>query len=214
MASKKGTGAFWPLAVAAVGALLLIVACSSSKPGVQQTTFAPPEAASTPVTGWSALLLKTPYPYLLALPEPTPTLLDGTYSKLEQKDAPPVHCLRCPAYAAEGGTWKLQLDRGVFRIFHEATGWQDAGSFVLSEDRETKGAPNLLVLFNDPVCPKAVGLYTWNLEGGKLNLKAVEDSCSFFLRAVNLGSLPWDSCQPPSTEAGITDHWPKPLGCD
>jgi hypothetical protein len=33
-------------------------------------------------------------------------------------------------------------------------------------------------------------------------------------RAMNLANLPWQSCQPPNTEAAITDHWPKPIGCN
>jgi hypothetical protein len=45
-------------------------------------------------------------------------------------------------------------------------------------------------------------------------VKVIEDECAIGLRAMNLTNLPWLSCHPPSTEAAITDHWPKPRGCD
>jgi hypothetical protein len=70
--------------------------------------------------------------------------MDGTYTKFETKETPPVPCTRCPDYAPESGIWKLNLSKGVFRIFHKATGWKDIGSFIVSEDQ--------LILANDPVC--------------------------------------------------------------
>jgi hypothetical protein len=169
---------------------------------------------AAPTGAWSAALQKTPYPYLLPLPEPEWTALDGTYAKFEQKDTPPVHCLRCPDYAPEGGVWKLNLDRGNFRIYHEVTGWHSLGSYVLVRDRRTAGTSDQLLLFNDPNCPTAVGLYTWKLEDRNLILEVVHDTCSIHLRAMNLANLPWLSCQPPNIEAGITDHWQKPPGCE
>jgi hypothetical protein len=142
-------------------------------------------------------------------------VLNGTYVKFDPKEEPPVHCLRCPDYAPEGGVWKLHLDRGIFRIFHEVTGWQSAGSFVITRDRETKlEYPERLVLFNDPTCTGVVGVYTWDYGNGNLILRVVDDTCSIHLRAMNLTALPWQSCYPPGIEAGITDHWPKPPGCD
>jgi hypothetical protein len=48
----------------------------------------------------------------------------------------------------------------------------------------------------------------------KLILNLAEDNCAIGLRAINLTKLPWLSCQPPNREAAITDHWPKPAGCD
>ena len=171
-------------------------------------------AAVTPADPWSALLQQLPHPYLLPLPEPRRTSLDGTYAKVELKETPPVHCLRCPDYAPEGGIWKLNLDKGTFRIIHAMTGWKSIGSFVVTRDRWTSGAPDQLLLFNDPTCPDAIGLYTWRLEAGNLILEAIDDTCAIHLRAMNLTGLPWLSCQPPNMEAGITDHWPKPPGCD
>jgi hypothetical protein len=80
------------------------------------------------------------------------------------------------------------------------------GSFVISGNR--------LTLFNDPACSDVTGIYTWSLDNGQLVLSAVEDPCAIKLRAVNLTTQAWLSCQPPNTEAAVTDHWPKPPGCD
>jgi hypothetical protein len=132
--------------------------------------------------------------------------MDGTYTKVETKETPPVPCRRCPDYAPEGGIWKLNLSNGVFRIFHTVTGWKDMGSFILSGDQ--------LTLANDPVCHEVIGVYRWKLEEGKLILTVVDDNCAIGLRAINLTKLPWLSCQPPNTEAAVTGHWPKPPGCE
>ena len=99
----------------------------------------------------------------------------------------------------------FHLDKGVFRVFHEITGWHTLGSFTVSGDR--------VEFFNDPHCIDAVGIYTWKLEAGQLVLEVVEDECAFGLRTKNLTHLPWMSCQPPSTEAAVTGHWPTPPGC-
>jgi hypothetical protein len=202
------------LAAAALVLLLLAGGCSSLASDGPQATPQQAHTAATPADPWAAALLKTPHPYLLPLPEPARTLIDGTYTKVELKEAPPVHCLRCPDYAPEGGVWKLLFDRGTFRVFHKATGWNSMGSFVLSRDRRTAGTIDQLVLFNDPTCPGYVGTYAWKLEGEQLILEAIEDTCSIHLRAMNLTNLPWLSCRPPNREAGITDHWLKPPGCD
>jgi hypothetical protein len=199
----KGLGTF---ATVAVAILLVTVACSSSAPGTRQSTLQISEITTTPTSIWYALHQRTPYPYSTPLPPPTPTILDGTYSKFELKEATPVPCKRCPDYAPEGGIWKLSLDKGIFRIFYAVTGWRSIGSFTI--------AGNQLVLFNDPNCPEVVGTYTWKLERENLTLKVIKDECAIGLRAMNLTNLPWLSCHPPSTEAAITDHWPKPRGCD
>jgi hypothetical protein len=100
----------------------------------------------------------------------------------------------------------LNLEKGIFRVYHEGTGWFTVGSFTVSGDR--------IEFFNDPHCYQDTGAYAWELEGGELILEAVEDNCGVYLRAQNLVALPWESCQPPETEAAVTDHWPRPLGCD
>jgi hypothetical protein len=106
----------------------------------------------------------------------------------------------------EGGVWKLQLDKGIFRIYHVITGWRSLGSYAVSEDR--------LSLFNDPFCHLDTGIYTWRLEEGALILSEVDDPCAQGLRAANLIDKAWLSCRPPNVEAAITDHWQKPQGCD
>jgi hypothetical protein len=186
-------------ATMAIVALLILLAIPLYSSGADVTT-----ASTTAI--WYELLQRTPYPYTLPLPPPKASSIDGTYTKFETKEIPPVHCRRCPDYAPEGGIWKLNLSKGVFRIFHTVTGWKDIGSFIISGDQ--------LILANDPVCHEVVGVYRWKLEEAKLILNLVEDNCAIGLRAMNLTKLPWLSCQPPSREAAITDHWPKPAGCD
>jgi len=197
------TSAIIPLSVA-----LLLMALSCATPQKDHPTQTPNtrEADATPTDVWFGLFQKTPYPYHTPLPPPRTTILDGTYTKFELKEGTPVPCKRCPDYAPEGGTWKLSLDKGVFRIFHEVTGWRSLGSYTVSGDQ--------LVLVNDPYCPDVVGTYQWKLEQSEFILEEIEDTCSIGLRAMNLTNLPWLSCHPPSTEAAITDHWPKPPGCD
>jgi hypothetical protein len=58
---------------------------------------------------WSGLLQRTPYPYTIPLAPEEPTAIDGTYTKFELKDTPPIPCRRCPDYAPEGGLWKMKL---------------------------------------------------------------------------------------------------------
>ncbi len=208
---------------AARGALFLalpalLVACAAASPrGAEDGAAAPVVTAPvTPAaTGWPALLTRQPYPYLLPLVEDEPTVLDGTYVKVEPSTGEVVHCLRCPDYAPEGGLWKLQLARGAFRIFYEGRSWSSLGSFIVTRDRLSKVEdPDKLLLFNDPYCPDIVGVYRWQQTEDGLRLEAVDDTCSYRLRAANLSSLPWLSCAPPNAEAAVTDHWRKPEGCD
>lgn len=155
---------------------------------------------------WSELLHRTPYPYSAPLPPANPTALDGIYTKFDPRQAKHIPCKRCPAYPPGGGIWRLHLDQGIFRVYHVLTGWVTIGSFTVSGDR--------IEFFNDPHCFQEAGLYTWRLADGKLILDAVQDNCGVYLRRQNLEALPWESCQPPSTEAAITNHWPTPVGCD
>jgi hypothetical protein len=155
---------------------------------------------------WNTLFQHTPYPYTAPLPAPSPSLLDGTYVKTDLSQAEHVHCLRCPDYLPEAGLWKLNLDRGVFRIYYEGTGWRSLGSFTTAGDE--------MHVFNDPNCPDVTGVYNWRIAEGKLIFQVIEDECSTQLRAANLTKQPWLSCKPPNREAMITDHWAKPPGCD
>ena len=187
--------------------LVFLATLTSPLPGSGQQQ--PPQTSEMETVSadlWSELLQRTPYPYTLPLALPNATPIDGTYTKFETKEEPPIPCRRCPDYAPEGGLWKLNLHNGIFRIFHAVTGWKDIGSFFVSGDQ--------LLLANDPVCHEVFGLYHWKLEEGKFTLTVVEDKCAIGLRAMNMTHLLWLSCQPPNREAATTDHWPKPPGCD
>jgi hypothetical protein len=214
VSAKSKSRSLAAVVTVAVTLVLLTTGCLSTVDDVSQNGSETPEVPATATDVWLASLERTPFPYLLPVPDPKRTVLDGTYTKIELKEIPPVHCLRCPDYASEGGTWKLNLDKGVFRIFHQVTGWHSVGSFVVTRDRWTGDAQDQLLLINDPACPDAIGLYTWRLEEGSLILEVVDDTCAIHLRAANLTNLPWLSCQPPNTEARISDHWVKPPGCD
>jgi hypothetical protein len=206
MALKQALKRFAAPAGVVIVTVLIGVACVYPAPPPAPNT---PEAAPTSpplADAWSTLLRHIPYPYSTPLPPAVRTALDGTYTKIELKEGTPVPCKRCPDYAPEGGLWKLNLDKGVFRILYTHNDWRSLASFTVSGDR--------LTLFNDPNCPQVVGTYTWKLEDGELTLKVVEDECAIRLRAMNLTHVPWLSCHPPTTEAAISDHWPKPAGCD
>jgi len=172
-----------------------------------QTPLSPPPVCSeeTPAEKWSALLQREPFPYKRELPPLERTLLDGTYTKVDPKKDPQVPCRRCPDYAPEGGIWKIQFDKGVFRIIHLSSGWKSIASFTLEGDR--------LLLFNDPVCHETTGTYAWKADEGQIVFRAIEDECAIRLRAMNLTQQPWLSCRPPNTEAATTGHWPEPPGC-
>jgi len=194
----------WLIALA-VTIALMIAACSSplDTPSVTPEGL---EATPTPTFIWSGLLQRTPFPYTTPLPPAQATILDGVYTKFDPKTGSPTplpeggvwmphpvlegrRWLKPLPYPCEGGVWILQLDKGVFRVFHEATGWRTLGSFTISGDR--------IVFFNDPHCFDAVGIYTWQLEAGQLVLEAIEDRCDGRvlggggLRITNFTSLPW-----------------------
>jgi hypothetical protein len=155
---------------------------------------------------WSGLLQRQPYPYLVPLPEPVRSPVDGTYAKVAASAADPVHCRRCPDYAPEGGLWKLNLDRGVMRILHPLSRWKSIGTYIVAGDR--------ILLANDPTCIDMLGLYRWRWDEGKLVFEVIDDPCAIKLRAMNLTQQPWLPCRPPGIEAAVTEHWPKPEGCD
>ena len=186
--------------------LLPFIAGSSFGADTRESTSESSGTSKPPADIWAELFQRTPFPYTMPLPPAKATSIDGTYTKFEPKEIPPVHCRRCPDYAPEGGIWKVNFSKGVFRIFHTVTGWKDMGSFILSGDQ--------LILGNDPVCHEIIGVYRWKLEEGKLILNVIEDKCAIGLRAMNLTKLLWLSCRPPNIEAATTDHWPKPHGCD
>jgi hypothetical protein len=131
--------------------------------------------------------------------------LDGTYVRTDPRTGTRIPCRRCPPYPPEGGVWKLQLSRGIFRIYHPGTGWYSLGSYAIQD--------GVLVLFNDPHCYSDTGRYRARPVANVLYLEAVTDPCGSGLRAKSLASQPWTSCQPPGAESAVTDHWPVPPGC-
>ncbi len=155
---------------------------------------------------WMELLERSPFPYHKPLPEKVRTPVDGIFVKFDPKPHPHVPCRRCPDWVPEGGIWKLQLDKGILRIFFAETGWRSISSFEVSGDR--------LQLFNDPHCSSTVGTYYWEMHEGQLTFKLIEDRCAILMRGKNLTKQPWKSCQPPNHEAATTGHWPVPPGCD
>jgi len=187
--------------------LLAVLCCIfASKAFGQGPESAPPDGRErSTATIWSELLQKKPYPHTAPLPVEVVSALDGTYSRFDPKKTPPVPCRRCPDYLPEGGIWKLNLDKGVFRIFHEVTGWRSLGSFIIDRNR--------MQLFNDPCCIKTRGFYRWTFTEGHLMLQAIEDSCAIGLRAKNLTRLPWMSCKILSGNDGGGIPRLKPPGC-
>jgi hypothetical protein len=163
---------------------LVMVACSSGLATPLDTPDTP-ELTATPADAWSRLLLKTPYPYTTPLPPANATTLDGTYSKLDPREGTRPFCVRCMPYPAEGGIWKLHLDKGIFRILstRSLNGWNSMGSFAISGNRIT--------LFNDPHCLETVGTYSWSLEGEQLVLQPIQDDCADGWRAITFTNYPW-----------------------
>ncbi len=178
---------------------------AKQRPAQAPLSSTPMCSEETPAEKWSALLQRQPFPYRRELPAPERTPLDGTYTKVDPKKEPQVPCRRCPDYAPEGGIWKIQFDKGVFRIIHLSSGWKSIASFTLEGDR--------LLLFNDPVCHETTGIYVWKVEERQIVFTTIEDECAIRLRALNLTKQPWLSCRPPNTEAATTGHWPEPHGC-
>ena len=156
-------------------------------------------------TGWEMLLEAQPVPHLKPLPEPVPGPFDGVYAKLVA--APPMwwKCYRCADYRVSGGLWKLQFDRGVMRVYYDATGWHSLASFTVSG--------NQLTLFNDPWCAEEEGHYTWQQQDGRLQLTPVHDSCAFELRAATLTEQAWQAClaDPAMPGCQATPFLPAPI---
>ncbi len=191
-----------------LGVMLGTIDCTVPRQNGRPAPEPPPSGNAKASTSeiWTELLQKKPFPHTAPLPPQRGSVLDGTYTKSDPKKTPPVQCRRCPDYVPEGGLWKLNLDQGIFRIFHEFTGWRSIGSFVVEGER--------VRLFNDPCCMEVTGTYTWTLEAGRLRLQVIHDDCAIGMRGKNLTQLPWIACQPSSTEAGISGYRDKPDGCD
>ena len=166
------------------------------------TSEVPVQGTATATSVWDALQQATPHAYFTPLPDSVSQAIDGTYAKIDQSWPQWWKCLRCADYRVTGGIWKLQLDKGVMRIFYETNGWRSLASYTTDGDR--------LFLFNDPYCPEHTGEYKWAVQGGQLNLQVVDDPCAFDLRAENLTKQSWNACpQPESGDANSS----APAGC-
>jgi hypothetical protein len=194
---------------AAIIILACLVACSpapieSNIVAIRPTATA--ESIPIPATRWAELVLRVPYPYTTPLPPSLRSALDGAYTKIHPGEGAPIHCRRCPDYAREPGIWKLNFRDGTYQIYHPVTNFASIGSFVV--------AGNRLALFNDPTCADDVGEYEWRIENRELIFVVIRDACAIELRGKNLSAVAWQMCQPPNIEAGISDHWQKPAGCE
>jgi hypothetical protein len=181
--------------------------------GVNSRTSSPVSSAKvSPTNVWLGLQERTPYPYTRPLPDSASAPIDGIFTKLDDSWPQWWMCRRCADYRPAGGIWKLRFDRGVMRIHYNVTEWASLASYEVSGDR--------LYIFNDPYCPEAVGEYRWALEdkwglaARSLDLEVISDSCSFGLRAENLGAQAWGSCSLPNEMTGASDHWHTPPGCE
>ena len=200
--SKRSAGLF--LAVVVVLVISGLICLRSTQVAAPSLVVATRQPQNTPVqastSAWSALLQATPFAYFTPLPDPTATVIDGTYAKVDQSWPQWWRCMRCADYRVTGGIWKLQFDRGVMRIFYEVNNWRSLASYAVEGDR--------LFIFNDPYCPENTGEYRWSIEGNGLNLEVVDDPCAFDLRAENLTKQSWFIC---TVASGSTTPAP---GCD
>jgi len=154
---------------------------------------------------WDALLKRDPFIYTVPSVSNN-TTVDGTYVKKAIKEGEIVPCRRCPDWVPNPGTWRLYLNKGVYRIIHLETGWKSIGTYIVSGDR--------ILFANDPCCINGFGVYSWIVKEHQLTFKMIDDPCAIKLRAKNLTEVSWRSCQAPNIEAAVTEHWPKPMGCD
>ena len=161
--------------------------------------------AATSTSAWDALLEVTPFAYLAPLPAAVPSEIDGTYAKIDQSWPQWWLCRRCADYRVSGGIWKLQLEKGVMRIFYEVNNWRSLASYSVSGDR--------LYIFNDPYCPESTGEYKWSIENGGLLLEEVQDACAFDLRAKNLTKQGWISCTDDKSSSASTISAETVPGC-
>lgn len=171
-------------AIALLATAQLLVAC--------QARPASPPASETPSpapgSAWERLLQRTPNPYTTPLPPAEEGPADGWYAKFDPNPPQYWACKRCADYRPTGGVWWLQLDRGIMRLYYAVTEWAISASYAVDAERMT--------LFNDGVCPDAIGEYTWRRDEIGLSLSVIDDPCAIGLRAENLTRQPWRSCEP------------------
>ena len=165
------------LSIAAAG-LVLAVACSDASPRPEPSPTGDPELWRTDPS--------EPYAFTTPVPPRVPTPIDGSFQRNYEEGSDPIPCRRCAPFRLDRGPSTLEMAEGRFQIVHEGNGFRTQGHFLVDGPR--------LILFNDPVCPKTRGLYTWALEDGLLTLNEVDDPCPFdLLRARYLVAAPWEA---------------------
>jgi hypothetical protein len=141
------------------------------------------------------------------------------------------------ATAALAGSWTLHPDDpGSTTLALESNRYRLEGAVEFHGSGAAAYGNGRLTLSADPACPGVVGQYAVRLGDVKryglldqfraqsMTLQAIEDSCSDGMRAGTLVAGTWilrrsgradvhGVCDPPTTEAGVTGHWPEPTGC-
>lgn len=195
--SRRGVQA---RSVLPIAGLLFLLPAIGAKPSIRFQALRP-----TPTPLWGGLHTRTPMPEAAPLPDPIPGPIDGIFARIDPSPPQWWACRRCADYRSTGGTWHLQLDKGVLRILHDVTGWRNLASFSTAGDRMT--------IFNDPICPWETGVYEWTAGPEGVQFELLDDACAFGLRAENLAGRIWSSCAPPNARAAASEAWPTPSGC-
>ncbi|MGH2640999.1 MAG: hypothetical protein ACRDGO_04790 [Actinomycetota bacterium] len=212
-------GRLVPSAVAAASVLLAAIALTWG----DAAPAPPPTAASpSPSAGSGNEVLKArtiadlpatvrPYPYTEPAPDAVATEIDGTYMLILTLDdlggannALPFPCRRCLPYARDPGVMTLIFFQGAYFVDHQMASFHATGHYTVEGNR--------LTLFNDPNCSRVRGSYTWTLEGGSLDLEAIDDTCAYQgERATDLATDDWTRI--PICKREVAHLWPGILGC-
>ncbi len=213
------------MTAALIALAALAAACAPAQTPTPHPTYPAPSTAyetrgaRVEYGDLSTVVEVPPFPFSGALAPASASPLDGLYYKVIPLTATPTPCKRCAGYRLEGGAWTLYLDKGVYKVFLQETGFESIGSFAVSGQH--------LALTNDPYCEEDLamtGNYTWELDGQGLRLTTVEDACSYKLRGQNLTSAAWtrvpaaaseraDLCQAINRGAAPGEEWKKPPFC-
>jgi hypothetical protein len=197
-----------------VAAIVLLTDVGPLPASPEASPSSEPRAGDTPLVAETLDDLPAtlrPYPYTDPAPAPVPTEIDGTYMlilTLEDLGGPsnalPFPCRRCLPYARDPGVLTLIFFDGAYFVDHQMSGFHATGHYTVEGNR--------LTLFNDPNCSRTRGIYTWQLDGGSLRLKTVDDPCAFQgERATDLASDMWTRI--PACKREVHHLWPGILGC-
>jgi hypothetical protein len=141
------------------------------------------------------------------------------------------------ATAALAGSWTLHPDDpGSTTLALESGSYRLDGAVEFHGGGTAAYRDGRLTLSADPACPGVVGQYAVMLGDVKryglldqfraqsMTLQAIDDSCAGGMRTDTLVASAWilrrsaradvhGVCDPPTTEAGVSGHWPEPTGC-